>query len=752
MKCKKCGAENASGRIHCTNCGARLSVSGQAGFNILNIKNEDSGSFDDESISDMERRFTGGLGSWESFTKNENNASYAGRKYPSAESKIQGIEYNNEGNSERSNSQMRTKQASEPDYSSERKHDIFDASLDVAEKSQSNSSGYRNVADTTQENVGTRVSTQSSIKRALSNVDNRAGHGNTREAEHRNEEKLERKNSNSSSKADEALSRRFEVYKNENSGDRHLRSKTVSTKHREVDSYRQKSDGGRNYSSYDNKSGDGRKAYSGSERRVRNIADPRANVQNVNVKNRNSVGHKTMAGRNDEVNRQNASIAKREGLRKRNILSITTAVVALLILILVFVLTLPGTNNNSKYTARIAQSEDRADSYRITVNAGIGDKAVFKTTSGEVRELEITSKRYVTFNVLISDIIPNEPIDTPTYTVEPIVGVIRKGENEVIKVNIDPISVEVPQFAVVFDHETELEQQISGEGQTAEPGANSDHKQHAIDVDTIACGMGAVTISGRLPELDITVTFDDEPVKLEGNTFSYTTKFETAGEHRIQFVAAAPGYLTVRRTFKAIVANDLTAEQVICIADNFNTRVSNETDEITVVGTIPAGAQLRVESTDPQFSLKSDPSVDADGNFSFTVNLPIASKNYNMNIIATTKSGSEIVRPFAVQRPPVFNEYVPTVWACSYDDMIRPMYFGTKGFQIVGYITELISNGDCQRAKMQLATNQTIVINYYNHYAGASTLEANKNYTMYGYPIGLNADGELEVFIWFVRA
>lgn len=755
MKCKKCGAENAPNRIHCVECGARLNISNQNEFDILDIIDEDSDAFDDESISDMERRFTGGLGSWESFSNgktediisdgmisDDNVGSGQGNRY-SKDMKA------NQRNDSHGRAEWRGRTT---DSRIDDRTNIYHGMAEIVRKKASEAS-----------DISEKDYNHSSIRRMDIGMEKDAGRSSVDRVKSRYEDRkpIERvsdeantkQRSNGNTDDDEALSRRFVVYRDRSASAAQGRSRINSDERKAIGSYTQKQTPDRkNSPGYAGKTNNAGRTYTSGERRAKNIDSPQVKTGQDVVKGKKYAGRNDKPNRNDDVNHESTVRSKEDSTRKRNILSIAAAFVTLLILILVFIVTLPGASNASRYTAEIIRSEDRADSYHITVNASLGDTAVFKTTSGEVRELEITSKRYVTFNVLISDILPQEPIDTPTYTVEPIVGVIRKGETEVIKANITPITVDVPQFAVAFDHETELENILSGEIQTPEPGATSEQKQYPIDADTIACSMGSVTISGRLPEIDITVTIDGEPIKLEGNTFSYTAKFESAGEHQLQFVASAPGYLTVKRTFKAIVDSDLTAEQVICIDDSFNTRVTNETDEITVVGTVPAGAQIRVESNDSQFSLKAGPSVDSDGNFSFTVNLPIASKNYEMNIVATTKSGSEIVRPFAVQRPPVFNEYVPTVWACSYNDMIKPMYFGTKGFQIVGYITELLSSGDCQRARMQLSTNQTIILNYYNHYTGSSTLEANKNYTMYGYPIGLNADGELEVFIWFVRA
>ena len=440
---------------------------------------------------------------------------------------------------------------------------------------------------------------------------------------------------------------------------------------------------------------------------------------------------------------------KAEAKRKRSIISIFLAVIALLVVVLVFAIVFPSSKpSGSKYAATIVPSSDKEGFYCLTVNADVGDKVVVRSSADVTSELEVSSKKSVTFDIPVSDLLPVAPISTPTYDVVPTVGIIKKGETEAFKVDVPSVTITVPQFAIVFDHELELEEMLNS---TPDPD-DTTPKQHVIDVDTIECVEGRITISGKVPISDITVKFDGEETELIGMSFSYSTKFETKGNHSIEFEATLPGYLTVRRTFTAIVAEDLTAQQVVYISDSFYTRVSNEKEEITVVGTVPVGAKLSITSNDPEFSLKEAPTVDDKGNFSFTVNLPIAGKNYEMNIEATLKSGNVIVRPFAVQRPPIFNDYVPTVWACNYSDMSKPIYFGTKGFVISGYITEMMDSSDYQYAKLQLSDNHIIHLKYYNHYAGSSTLEAGKNYTMYGYPIGFDGDGVLEVFIWFVRA
>ena len=72
MKCRACGTENGSNVTYCKNCGARLT--GVGSVNDFDMFDEDSdiiddtGVFDDASISDLEKRFMNGVESWEATT------------------------------------------------------------------------------------------------------------------------------------------------------------------------------------------------------------------------------------------------------------------------------------------------------------------------------------------------------------------------------------------------------------------------------------------------------------------------------------------------------------------------------------------------------------------------------------------------------------------------------------------------------------------------------------------------------------
>lgn len=446
---------------------------------------------------------------------------------------------------------------------------------------------------------------------------------------------------------------------------------------------------------------------------------------------------------NNSENHTKADDATDQKLADRNLISILLAIVSFLSLIFVFfVISWSDTTSQYTYYASIAANDANDDMYYLTVRGNAGDTAVFRSSSYETTQLEITAKGYVVFNVYKKDLLPIAPIDEEQLEVTPTIAIIKKGTDTPLSIDVNTITISVPEFNIIFEHEQELNQ----EGQ-----ADKTEGQKVIDVNTIECYEGKITISGKVPENTVTIKCDNTEVEIQDNLFSYSTQFVSQGEFQINFEATLPGYRTIKRTFTAIVRDDLSVEQIVFIDDDFQTRVSNGTEELEIYGTVPKGTTLSISTDDADLVLKSEPTVDEEGNFSFVVGLPIASKNYTMLINATLADGSIVSRSFAVQRPPLFNEYIPTLWACHYSDMIKPNYFGVKGFVINGRLIEIISDDDYLYARLTLDDGNDINICYYNHYVGSSVLEEDNTYTMYGYPIRINEDGVLEVFIWFVR-
>ena len=209
----------------------------------------------------------------------------------------------------------------------------------------------------------------------------------------------------------------------------------------------------------------------------------------------------------------------------------------------------------------------------------------------------------------------------------------------------------------------------------------------------------------------------------------------------------------MRRTFKATVNKQLTAADIISIPEEVDTRVLNVETSIELTGTVPAGAVLQVVPKDAECTVKDQPTVDENGNFRFSVNLPTAAKCYELQLTATLADGTVYTRPLFVERPPVFNEYVPTVWRGDYSEMSKPVHItDLRGFVIEGTVAEITYDDDYLVATFTLNDGHTISIEYHDHYSAARQhpLEAGKQYKLYGFSKGVDESGMLRMYIWFV--
>lgn len=429
--------------------------------------------------------------------------------------------------------------------------------------------------------------------------------------------------------------------------------------------------------------------------------------------------------------------------RQKNLVSIAFAVIALLCLVLVLVLADPfkwfgngkapdPDNPAEAHSVTIQPSQDTPDFYLITVNAAEGEEVIFESGRGICTSSIVSDKGYVVFNIDVRNLLPDAPIDTDTYVVVPKLFVIKHGETERTQISSPTLEItNIPKFAVNFDNP-----EISG----------AETELGALDGGML-CLYGNVT-----PGLSITITVDGQVVPLNGSTFEYSKLYDKTGTYSMEFKATCNGYRTFTHSFNFTVEEDLSPEEVVNIGRDVHSRCLADSDTITITGSVPVGAIVSVEPLSEGLSITEIPTVDANGNFSFTVQMSTPIRNYDMMIRAELQNGNTYERPFAVQRPPKYSEYVPTCWGCNYEDMCREKAINDRqGFKIVGTVTEIISDEDYQRATLQLSSGQTIILNYYNHYAGSSTLAAGQAVTMYGYSLGLNSDGVLEVFIWFVN-
>lgn len=385
-----------------------------------------------------------------------------------------------------------------------------------------------------------------------------------------------------------------------------------------------------------------------------------------------------------------------------------------------------GTGVPKKSQYEVKHNPNDPNKYYVTVRANEGTTLVFEGTDGSKKELEVSSKRDVTFNVHKNSLLPQTYIETETVMVQPMVFQIDAEGNKTI--------IEIPEF------EMEV------------PGINLEF----FTPESFESDNGIITIEGCLakgqPDTELTVNGEKLSIGEEGN-FAYSVKRDM-GEHSFEFVAQRIAHRTKRVNFNANVTRVLTADQIIVIPDTFHARSLNVEESIRVYGAVPAGASIGISSNDPDFSLKTEPEIDASGNFGFEVNLPIPAKSYKFLITATLEDGTVFERPFSVERPPVYSEYVPTVWPGTYEEMSKPVHVSDlRGFKIQGTISEIIYDGDYLVAKLTLDGGALIEIEYHDHYSTATGLEVGSRYTMYGYSLGtgVSPDGNLRLFIWFVQ-
>ena len=431
----------------------------------------------------------------------------------------------------------------------------------------------------------------------------------------------------------------------------------------------------------------------------------------------------------EDVNRKNDR--KRGGASGLRAAVIVLAVMAVIAVGVLAYTLLNGNGIGADKTNSVIVNTNNPDSYYITVYSPAGSILVYEDSTGATTEQQVPEKGYVTFNVASNRLRPTTPIEGETCDIYPTVSV-KNADGTLTKLEIPRITLKVPKLNASFE--------------TAEAITSDD---------------GVIEIKGKvdLTQTDLqnnapVVTVNGETVTPESDgSFAYTTKLDK-GEYEIVGEIKLGGYMILRQTFKVTVNKQLTASDIISIPEEVETRVLNGETSIELTGTVPAGAVLQVVPKDAECTVKEQPTVDENGNFRFSVNLPTAAKCYELQLTATLADGTVYTRPFFVERPPVFNEYVPTVWKGDYSEMSKPIHItDLRGFVIDGTVAEITYDDDYLVATFTLNDGHTISIEYHDHYtaARANPLEVGKQYTLYGFSKGVNESGMLHMYIWFVK-
>ncbi len=428
----------------------------------------------------------------------------------------------------------------------------------------------------------------------------------------------------------------------------------------------------------------------------------------------------------NKANRANKK-AKKRRLNKSTIVLIAAAVIAVIamaFLIAVLAGGSRGTEPNSGKTNKdvvIEPNPKDANCYYVKVTAKEGSILVYETNRGDQSKATVSSKGYVTFNVPVSTLMSTEPVDGATYQAAPKVYLQKEDGTLEAFENLPTVTLNVPALNISYK-----------------------------TPDSITTDDGKVVIEGSITEISAELTINGEPVTIaEDGTFAHTVTFDSQGSVTVTAEAKLGGYQIARKNFTVTVNETVDPATLIQISEGFVTRVLSTVDTITVTGSVPAGTTMTVTHSEEGFSIVSEPSVTAEGQFSFTVKMDNPG-DYEMEINATLPDGKTAVKTFHVQRAPAYSEYKQKAWAMNYNDMVNKAGSG-QGFKISGTITEIIKDDDYIIAKLKLTSGEEVLLEYHNHYNSAGVIEVGKAYTqIYGRPDAVNSENLLEIYVWFV--
>ena len=358
----------------------------------------------------------------------------------------------------------------------------------------------------------------------------------------------------------------------------------------------------------------------------------------------------------------------------------------------------------------------------VTVFAKAGTTLIYETSDGSRKEAEVPKESYVKFSVAFSSLIPQEPLETETVSVVPKVYTVNDDGTETLIEGFEPIEIDVPKMEVSFDNEGEI---VSNDG--------------------------TAVISGRVTPADAEIRFDGVTAEVgHDGSFSRVLAYPESGEYTAEFEARRPGYRVERRSFRVRV--EVPETGVIQFpweyGDlSFTQRVKNDADiPLEVWGRVPAGATVTASCANEAVII-TEPSVDANGKFSFVVTMPAAG-DYEISIRCSFSSGESVERVLHVQRAPEWRAYVEGSWAMSYEALC---FASRQAYKLSGTVVEVVEDGDVLTVLLDIGDGKTVMLKYHNHYPNAGSLEVGSEHTgIYGHPLGKNDDGTPVVYVWFV--
>ena len=379
----------------------------------------------------------------------------------------------------------------------------------------------------------------------------------------------------------------------------------------------------------------------------------------------------------------------------------------------------------------IVQDPADKDLYHVTVYEKSGTSLVYESIDGKRREYAVPAENRMTFDIRGETLLPNEPIDSTAYSVQPKIYV-RGSDGTLTPVSgMGYIMVDVPQLTVRLD---------CGE--------------------SIFTDEGEATVSGQMDQKDAMLMINGELMELSSDgKFSYSVSYDQDGVYEIPIEARMPKYAVYRQSVSVTV--DLPEPPMIRLPwdldeHGYSQRVTDPGESVEVHGVIPEGSVLEAR-LDPEPEISDDPeaapvprlsdiTLEDDGHFSFFATLPEIG-DYKIILTCTDPDGLVSEREMHVQRAPEYSSYVQKAWAMNYEALTRP---SKQTYNLKGTVTQIIQHGDYYIAALE-TSGGTLLIEYHNHYPTANTLTVGREYHwIYGYPLGRNEEGAPVVYVWFI--
>lgn len=425
------------------------------------------------------------------------------------------------------------------------------------------------------------------------------------------------------------------------------------------------------------------------------------------------------------LNDKQTSASRRKQAHKKNLVLWITIAIVFTALITVFCVFLSVsydgnlvlffnttfTSNPITHDAVVSFGETETGDPAILIKVYARKGYTVRFQEGDLIQDAVIQNTSVTFCIPQSIWIPNDPIESSSITVTPTIYVIEpNGSGEVIQVKIDPIEIKLPAVIITLD----------------KPETNE-----------LITSDNSVEISGSVSDPTATVFIGDTQLQTDQNGyFRGIYHMDTLGEHEVFIEARKPGTEVVRtRLLITYTKTDLALT-----VTNESMRTFEDTIEIS--GVLDRGAQLSVSGIETigDINVNSE-----DGTFSFTASVPEVGL-YTPTLSVTAGNVTSTITVY-IEHAPNIDDYIYSSRSFDYENVIDRSTMD-RHYEIRGTIVEVQQVDPYVIATMLTNDGDYLTFRYYH----TTTVEANdgKDYKIYAYPTGLDSDGRLTMYCWFI--